>query len=367
MGLSEEQADLLDAAERFCREKSPAQKVRKLLEDEQGFDPGLWDEIASLGWLAIAIPEEYGGLGLSLAEVAPVMEQMGRFLLASPFAAATLGSQAILKGGTQEHKKALLPQIAQGAVATLALAEPHGGWTVDAFETRATRDGDGFVLSGVKRFVADAMSAQWIVVAAQLDDGPALFVLEASAIEPAAFRREIIIDETKRTYELSLDRVRVPGNGLLDPAKARETLAHIHLAANLLAAAEMAGGARAVIDYTIDYLNTRKQFGKPIGAYQALKHPTVDAYVQYEQARSHVYAAAHSFNQQGAGEAAVRMAKAAAETALSYAADRAIQFHGGFGFTYECDAGLYRRRALWHASQYGDAAWQRKKLAELLL
>ena len=367
MGLSEEQADLLDAAERFCRDKSPAEKVRTLLEDEQGFDPGLWDEIAGLGWLAIAIPEEYGGLGLSVAEVAPVMEQMGRFLLAGPFAATTLGSQAILKGGTQEHKKTLLPKTARGAVVTLALAEPHGGWNVDAFETRATRDGDGFVLSGVKCFVADAMSAQWIIVAAQLDDGPGLFVLETAAIDPAAFRREIIIDETRRTYELRLDRVRVPASGLLDPSKARETLVHVHLAANLLAAAEMAGGARAVIDYTIDYLNTRKQFGKPIGAYQALKHPTVDAYVQYEQARSHVYAAAHSFNRQGAGEVAVRMAKAAAETALSYAADRAIQFHGGFGFTYECDAGLYRRRALWHASQYGDAAWQRKKLAELLL
>lgn len=366
MGLSEEQADLLEVAENFCREKSPIEKVRKLMEDERGYDPDVWKEIAELGWLGIAIPEEYGGAGLGLAEVAPVMEQMGRYLLAGPFAASMLAAQAILKGGTDKQKKTLLPQIVEGAVATLALAEPHGDWNLEIIEARAAKSGDGFALSGVKNFVADAAVAQWIIVSARLDEKPALFVLEASALPDGALRRETIIDETKRTYELKLDGVRVPRGALMEPDRARETLAHVHLAANLLAAAEMAGGARAVIDYTIEYLNTRKQFGKLIGAYQGLKHPTVDAYTQFEQARSHVYAAAHAFNEQGAGEVAVRMAKAAAETALSYAADRSIQFHGGFGFTYECDSGLYRRRALWCASQYGDAAWHRKKLADLL-
>lgn len=366
MGFSEEQADVLNAAENFCREKSAIEKVRRLLQDERGYDSGVWKEIADLGWLGIAIPEEYGGVGLGLAEVVPVMEQMGRYLLTGPFAGTTLAAQAILKGGTEAQKKALLPQIAGGAVATLALAEPHGDWNLENIEARAAAGGDGFVLYGVKTFVADAAAAQWVVVSAMLDQKPALFVLDASSLAAGALRRETIIDETRRTYELRLDGRRVPASALMAPDKARDTLAHIHLAANLLAAAEMAGGARAVIDYTIEYLNTRKQFGKPIGAYQALKHPTVDAYTQFEQARSHVYAAAHSFNEQGAGEVAVRMAKASAEGALSYAADRSIQFHGGFGFTYECDAGLYRRRALWHASQYGDAAWHRKKLADLL-
>lgn len=366
MGFSEEQAALLEVAENFCREKSPVEKVRKLLEDERGYDADVWREIAGLGWTAIAIPEAYGGAGLSLAEVAPVMEQMGRYLLAGPFAATTLAAQAILKGGTELQKKTLLPKIAEGVVATLALAEPHGDWSLEAIETQAVRDGDGYKLTGVKNFVADAAAAAWIIVSALSNKKPALFIVERSALGAGALRRETIIDETRRAYELRLDGVRVSSDALLDPDKARETLAHVHLAANLLAAAEMAGGTRAVIDYTIDYLNTRKQFGKLIGAYQALKHPTVEAYTQYELARSHLYAAAHCFNEQGAGEIATRMAKAAAEAALSYAADRSIQFHGGFGFTYECDAGLYRRCALWHASQYGDAAYHRKKLADLL-
>ena len=109
------------------------------------------------------------------------------------------------------------------------------------------------------------------------------------------------------------------------------------------------------------------QFGALIGSYQALKHPTVDAYVAYEQARSHLYSAAHCFGEQGVGEIATRMAKAQADAAMSFAADRAIQFHGGFGFTYDCDAQLYRRRAIWHASQYGDGAYHKQKLADLLL
>jgi alkylation response protein AidB-like acyl-CoA dehydrogenase len=192
-------------------------------------------------------------------------------------------------------------------------------------------------------------------------------MFERAALAPGALRREVIIDETKRSYALTLDRLEVSEDSLMDPARAASALHHIHLTANLLAAAEMCGGTQSVIDYTVDYLKTRVQFGKLIGSYQALKHPIVDAYVGYEQARSHLYSAAHCFNEQGVGEIATRMAKAQADTAMSFAADRAIQFHGGFGFTYDCDAQLYRRRAIWHASQYGDAAYHKAKLADLLL
>jgi acyl-CoA dehydrogenase len=196
---------------------------------------------------------------------------------------------------------------------------------------------------------------------------PALALIETAALPAGALRRETIIDETRRACALTLDSVEIPAEHLLDPERATAALAHIHLAANLLAAAEMCGGTAAVIDYTLDYARTRKQFGQPIGAYQGVKHPLVDAYLDYEQARSHLYAAAHCFAEQGTGEIATRMAKAAADGAFAFAADRAIQFHGGFGFTYDCDAQLYRRRAIWHASQWGDAGYHRKKLAELLL
>ena len=134
-----------------------------------------------------------------------------------------------------------------------------------------------------------------------------------------------------------------------------------------LSAAELTGSCQSCIDYTVEYLGTRKQFGKRIGAFQALKHPTVDAFVDYQKARSLLCTAAFNFGQQGEGEIAVRMAKAKAEEVASFAADRSIQFHGGFGFTYDCDAQLYRRRAIFLASQHGDARYHKQKLADLLL
>ncbi len=367
IGYSEEQIQLLDIASEFCREKSPIASVRALLESETGYDADTWQEIAELGWLAIAVPEAQGGVGLSLAEVVPVVEQMGRNLLASPFVSTIAAQQALLSGGTADQQAAWLPRLAAGEIGTLALGEAHGDWDLSNITVTATRKDGRIALSGTKHFVLWADSADLLIVSVQLDGTPALVLVEKSAIPARALRRETIVDETKRSFAVSLDGISVSEDAVLDISRTSAALAQIELAANLLQSAEMCGGSQAVIDYTLDYLRTRKQFGKLIGEYQALKHPMVDAYVGYEKARTHLYSAAHSISDQGRGEIAVRMAKAAADGAYSFAADRAIQFHGGFGFTHDCDAGLHRRAAIFHASQYGDAAWQRKRLADLLL
>lgn len=367
IGFTEEQIDMLGAAERFCREKSPMDKVRKLMESELGYDADVWKEIGDLGWLGIAIPEDYGGVGLSLTEVVPVAEQMGRRMMHSPFAATTLAAQAILIGGTEAQKADILPKIAQGAAATLALSETNGDWNLENIKAEAMPDEKGYRLSDTKTFVADLEAAQWVITTVQLTGTIALAVIPKAAIPETAIRREVIIDETKRSYELNLDNVLIGEAELMSADKTEIALGHIHLAANLLSAAELTGSCQSCIDYTVEYLGTRKQFGKRIGAFQALKHPTVDAFVDYQKARSLLYTAAFNFGQQGEGEIAVRMAKAKAEETLSFAADRSIQFHGGFGFTYECDAQLYRRRAIFLASQYGDARYHKQKLADLLL
>lgn len=366
IGFSDEQAELLEVAQRFCREKSPVDKVRALIDDETGHDPAVWSELAELGWLAIAVPEEFGGVGLSLAEVVPVVEQMGRSLMGGPFLSTTIAAQGLLHGGTDAQKNALLPDLCAGTPAAVALVEGSGDWDLTKAACTAKRDGDDLVLSGTKVLVADAAAAAWLLVSVSLDGAPALVIVPRDALGADALTREVVIDETRRSYKVTLDGVRVSAEQLLSGATAAQTLAHIDLVASLLVAAEMCGGTASCIDYTVDYLKTRKQFGKLIGSYQALKHPAVDALIAYEQARSHVYAAAHSFSEQGEGEIATRMAKAQAATAMSFAADRAIQFHGGFGFTYDCDAQLYRRRAFWGDSQHGDAAYQRKKLADLM-
>ena len=361
IGFSEAQGDLLEVASGFCCDRSPMAKVRALMTSDSGFDAAVWREMADLGWLGIAVPEAYGGASLSLAEVVPVAEQMGRNLLASPFVPTNLAAHAICVGGTEAQKAEWLPRLASGSIATLALSEAHGDWDLARIEATASSDGDRFVLSGTKHFVLWADHADVILVSVQLDGNPALVLLKTPP--PAALRRETIIDETKRSFALTLDGLSVPASAVLENAQ----LASLGQAALLLQSAEMVGGTQAVIDYTLGYLQTRKQFGKLIGEYQALKHPMVDAYVAYEKARSHLYSAAHSFSQQGEGGIAAHMAKAAADTAYAYAADRAIQFHGAFGFTHDCDAGLHRRAAIFHASQYGDAAWHRARLADLLL
>ncbi len=367
IGFTEEQIDMLNVAEEFCRNKSPMEKVRALITEDAGYDPDIWKEIGQLGWLGIAIPEEFGGVGLSLTEVVPVVEQMGRRMMNTPFVSTTLAAQAILTGGTPKQKAVILPKIASGTAATLALSENNGDWDLTRIEAAATPSGDNFKLSGTKTFVMDMEAAQYIVASVKLEGKPALVILSKDDITAKALRREDLIDETKRSHELNLDAITIPKTALMIPEETSKTLAHIHLAANLLSAAEMTGACQSCIDYTVEYLGTRKQFGKLIGSFQALKHPTVDAFVDYQKSRSLLYAAAFSFGKQGEGEIATRMAKVKAETALSFAADRSIQFHGGFGFTYDCDAQLYRRRAIFHASQYGDARYHKQKLAEILL
>lgn len=366
LAYSEEQIELLDVATTFCRDKSPVDRVRKLMDSDLGYDAAVWTEMAALGWTAIAVPEAYGGVGLTLAEVVPVVEQMGRNLMASPLVSSTLAAQAVLSGGTDAQRANWLPRLAEGAIGTLALSEAHGDWDLHNITATARTDGDNLVLSGEKLFVLWAATADVIVTSVMLDGQPALVLLTAQDVA-GRLRREAIIDETKRSFALSLDDVSISASALLDISRTGQTLAQIEQAAALLQSAEMCGGTQTVIDYTVSYLQTRKQFGKLIGEYQALKHPIVDAYVEYEKARSHLYSAASSFSDQGVGEIAVRMAKAAADTTYSFAADRAIQFHGGFGFTHDCDAGLHRRAAIFQASQFGDAAWHRAKLAPLLL
>ncbi len=367
IGFSEDQASLLGVAADFCQRRSPVATVRRLMETEPGHDPAVWAELGDLGWLGVAIPEAFGGSGLGLAEVVPLVEQMGRRLMAGPFVSTTLAAQALIAGGTEDQKREALPRIAAGEAATLALAELDTDWEPDAIGCTATRRPDGrLALSGRKILVTDAAEARRILASVRLDGAPALVLLTPEDLPSGALRRETVIDETRRSFALALDGIVLDADRLLDPDCAGAALEHLHLAANLLAAADMVGGTQACIDYTLDYLRTRTQFGKVIGSYQALKHPMVDAYTRYEQARSHLYSAAHCFNEQGTGEIAVRMAKAAADGAYSFAADRSIQFHGGFGFTWDCDAQLYRRRAIWHAAQFGDAAFHRKKLARLL-
>jgi len=366
ISFSDEQVMLLDTAVNFCREKSGIDKVRNLLESETGFDEKIWQEIVTLGWAGIAIPEAFGGSELGLSALVPVVETMGRHLLTTPLVSTTLASQAILQGGNDSHKARWLPAFCEGSIGSLAFTEDSGSWDLEDLQCTAILNGETLQLSGSKTFVFDAAQADLLVVSLTYEGESALVVVEKSAYSVEALQRETILDETKRSYRLNLDGIHVPLENLLPVNSASSTLAHVNMVANLLLAAELAGGVAAVLNVVVEYLNTRKQFDKLIGSYQSLKHPTVDILLGLESSRSLVYHAATVWDTPNR-ETAVRMAKAQACEAAVFAGDRAVQFHGGFGFTYECDAQLFLRRALCSQFLFGDAAHHRKHLVPLLL
>lgn len=363
--FSDEQEQLLEVATNFCRDRFPMSETRKRIEAKEDLSKALWEEMASLGWLGIAVPEEFGGSGLTLAEVVTVVEPMGEYLAGTPLVATTLAAQALIAAGTSAQKETWLPKICEGTIATLALSEPSGDWSLTSLEASAIKSGDTLTLKGTKTFVSDAASADIIIASVTYDGKAALVIIERTQLKSVT--REIVIDETRRSYRIELDGITVPASALLDVSKTAATLTHIEQAACLLLSAEACGGTNGAINVIVEYLKTRKQFERYIGSYQALKHPTVDALLAYEAARSHLYYAATMFGQGIEGEVAVRMAKAQSSSALAFASDRAIQFHGGFGFTYDCDAQLYRRRGIWCEAQFGDAAHHRAKLSDMLL
>lgn len=363
--FTEEQTMLLETAVDFCRKNSPLDGVRRQIELDDSVDAGIWSEMADLGWLGITIPEQYGGLGLSLADVVPIVESMGRHLMGSPYVPTVLAANALVVSGSEAQKNHWLPQIAAGAVASMALTEEDGNWRLQEIQSQGVISGDAVSLSGKKCFVLDAPKAGVIVVSAMIDGAPRLVLVQADQLPTNALTRETVIDETRRSYTLNLEGITVPAVQVLDGAD----FASIEQAALLLLTAEMAGGLAGVLHVIVDYLTTRKQFDQYIGSYQSLKHPSVQILLSMEACRSHLYHATTLLAGEDANaiESAIRMAKAQGSEAFAFAGDRAVQFHGGFGFTYDCDAQLFLRRALWCQYQFGDAAYHRALLGPLLL
>ena len=364
--FSEEQGMLLDVAREFCRDKSPMGAVRAQLETDTGYDQATWEEMVGLGWAGIALPESCGGSGLGVASVIPVVESMGRAMLGTPLISTTLAGQLLLRAGSEEQRERLLPAIAAGQPATVALLD-NEDW--GAQHTACTLSEDS-TLRGCKLFVMDASVAGLFVVAVEHRGEPALALVSAGQLPDGAIAPNTLIDQTKRSATVDFTGVALAPQDLLTGPAVAGALRDIRLLGAVLVAAEATGSAAACLDTVVEYLKTRKQFGKLIGSYQALKHPSVDILVAVDSDRSFIYHAATLLDDgplDKDAEIACRMAKAQAAETLPYAGDRAVQFHGGMGFTYECDAQLYIRRAQWSSQAFGDARHHRKYLAALLL
>ena len=366
LAFSEEQGMILDTAREFCRNKSSIAAVRAQLDSPMAYDQATWEEMASLGWLGIALPEACGGSQLGVSGVVPVVECMGRALLGTPFISTTLAGQLIARAGNTEQTERLLPDIIQGAPATLALLE-NGDWGDGQVNCSVTDEG---VLQGRKMYVADAGAARLYIVSVNYRGAPALAIVGRDQLPEQAISENTLIDETKRAATVDFSGITIAQENLMTGEKVISALRDVRLLGALLVAAEATGAAAAGLDTIVEYLKTRKQFGKLIGSYQALKHPTVEILTSMDSSRSFVYHAATLVTDDPLdtdAEVACRMAKVQATETLLFTGDRAVQFHGGMGFTYECDAQLFIRRAQWAQQQFGDAQHHRKHLASLLL
>jgi alkylation response protein AidB-like acyl-CoA dehydrogenase len=360
-GFTEEQDMLRAAARRFLDAECPPAFVRRMMADPAGHAPALWSRIVELGWTALIVPEADGGLGGSFVDFLVVLEETGRALLPGPFLATVTAATALVDGDAPAVRAELLPRLARGdALLALAVAEESGRF---APELPAIAADGGFVLRGTKHFVMDAHVADHLVVTARASDGVIVVLVDARApgVAIAPVRG---VDATRRIQRVRFDDVSVPRARVLGGAALLQRTLEVATAAIV---AEMVGTAQQALDRTVAYVKERVQFGRPVGSFQAVKHQCVDMLAQIENARSLAYYAAWAVAER-APEArqAVAMAKAYASDMVKDVTSRAIQLHGGIGFTWEHDIHLFHRRALAQEATFGSAPAHRAVVAEAL-
>jgi alkylation response protein AidB-like acyl-CoA dehydrogenase len=361
LAVSAEQRELRDSVRRFLTDR--AHRVRELMETPDGFDRPVWQQAgAQLGLQGIAIPERYGGAGFSFAEQAIVLEELGAALYGGPYlASAVLAATALLAGSDEAARRDLLPGIASGqTVATLAFTEDDGSWDPAAIRLAAAGRGPGWVLDGHKSFVLDGHTADLILVAARADAGLSLF-----AVDPAGLDRRVLptLDQTRKLARLEFRAV--PARLIGAPGEADAVLNKTLDVAAIALAAEQLGGAQRALDMAVGYANTRHQFGRAIGSFQAIKHRCADLLLEVESLRSAVgYAAAAVAEDSAEVPVVAALAKAYASDVYFHAAAENIQIHGGIGFTWEHDAHLYFKRAKASELFLGDASYHREHLAQ---
>jgi len=356
--FSEEQQELRSTAARFLEEKSSSAIVRQLMETDTGFDEGTWKQMADLGWLGMAIPEEYGGVGFGFVEVLVLLEEMGKKLLPAPYVSSVLfGANAILNAGSEDQKKELLPGIADGTTrATLAFVEPSGRWDIDGIELEA-KDGK---LTGTKSYVLDGHTATLLIVAAT----NGLYVVDPDAEGVTRTKLETL-DMTRKQAKIDFNNT--PATLLGDAANAKAALQKTLDQAAALLSSEMVGGAQQCLDASTQYAKERYQFGRPIGSFQAIKHKCANMLMEVEMSRSAAYYAGWAAAEDPEElPLAASLAKAYCSDAYFHCAAENIQIHGGIGFTWEHDAHLYFRRAKSSEIYLGDATYHRELVAQKL-
>lgn len=370
LSLSEEQEMLRKAARDFLTDKCPKTLVKEMEEDEKGYSPQLWQEMAELGWLGLAFPEKYGGSEMKFLDLLILLEEMGRACLPGPFfSTVVLGGLPILDIGSEEQKQEYLPQIADGkAIFTLALTEPSGRYDAAAVEVKAVADGDDYVINGTKLFVPDAHIADCLLCVARTgeqaapEDGVTLFLVDAKS--PGIGYTMLKTIASDKLCEVVFDQVRVPKKNILGQLNQgwREVQKIIERAA-VAKCCEMVGGMQQVLEMTVDYAKERKQYDRPIGSFQVIQHYCAHMATDVDGSRFCTYQAAWMLSEGLPCTKEAAIAKAWTGDAYRRVLALSHQIHGAIGVTMDHDLHFYTARAQAAAATLGDADFYREIVA----
>jgi alkylation response protein AidB-like acyl-CoA dehydrogenase len=360
--LTDEQQMLQAAAREFLAARLKSERIRQLAESDDAFSEDLWREMSDLNWPGVMVSEQYGGQELGTVELAVLMEQLGYALTPGPILSSMLAAIALETAATDEQKERYLAPLATGEQrGTLALWDAGAGWAPDDITLEPEQANGGYVLNGEKLFVLDAGRADFFIVGAS---GDRRFIVERDT-EGVSIAPTETIDATRKQYAVKLDGVNVGEDAAFGgPGE----LARARVRAYIALAAELAGVAQRTLEMAVDYAKERKQFNRPIGAYQAVSHRCAQMLLETEGARSAAYYAAWAAdNEPETAPLAASMAKAYASDAGTRVTNASLQVHGGIGFTWEHDLHLYLKRASSAAVMFGDARWHREQVARLVI
>lgn len=370
-GLSAEQELLKKEVRHFLETECPRPVVRKLEATEAGYSPQMWRKMAELGWLGLVLPEEYGGVGGSLLDLAVLLEEVGRATVPGPiFSTMVMGVLPLLEAGSAEQKERLLPGVARGEVLlTMAIAEPETDCQPRHMATRASRRRDGsLAVSGTKLFVHNAHTADYLLVVARTGragnagGGTSLLIVDRKA--PGVGLAPLVTIAADRQFEVVLDRVPCgPGDVVGGPGQGWPVVKSTLLKATALQCAEMVGVAHKALELTAAYSATRVQFDRPIGSFQAVQHRLADMLTDVESSRWLSYQAVWRLEKGLPAEKEVSMAKAWTSDACQRVVSGAHHIHGGVGFDVEYDLHYHFRWSKALELNFGPAPLHRS-LAE---
>ena len=366
--LGKEQKMFKDSAKTFFSKEWDLELLRETNKEDQGYSPKHWEKIAELGWLGMLIDEKYEGIGCDFDDLGPILEEMGRALFPSPFlASAVVGASIISEAGTDEQKKKLLTPIADGdVIVTFAVGETGDDWSKDEIAAKAEKQGDDYLISGVKTFVPFAHVSDYIICCAKDEgasgDGLTLFLVDTKAdgiettpIPTFAIDRysKVVFDKVKVAKE---NIIGTPGSGWDIIEKIMPRL----VASRCL---EIVGGLQKVLEITVQWAKDREQFGVPIGSFQALQHRCAEMAMDVESSKYIAYRAAWKVSNNMDCKKDVSMAKSWCADAYTRVTASAMQVHGAMGFTEEYDLHFYYKQAKSLQLTYGGSSYHRKIVA----